>query len=86
MKIKGNLLRVLFGVNFILFVYSALSPWAWKTTPSMFERPPWPLYSGEEWYWSFQVILYNLGPGYKIMPIEWDFWFNPAERAVRWDF
>jgi len=86
MKIRGNLLRVLFGVNLLLFVFSILSPWAWKTRSSLFERPPWPFFSGEEWYWSFQAVLYNPRPGYKIMMIEWDFWFRPQERAVLWDF
>lgn len=86
MKIRGNLLRLLFGINLLFFVFSVLSPWAWKTTPSMFERPPWPLSSGEELYWSFQAVFYPYQNGYQNRLISWDFWFGSHERVLLWDF
>ena len=86
MRIQGNWLRVLFCLNSFFFVFSVLSPWAYKTTPLMFERPPWPLSSGEELYWSFQVVFYPYRSGYQNRLISWDFWFGPHDRVVLSDF
>jgi hypothetical protein len=86
MKIRGNLIRVLFGLNLLIFVFSMLSPWVWKQSPLIFERRPWPFNSGEELYWSFQGVLYPYRSGYQNRLISWDFWFGPHERVVLWDF
>jgi len=87
MKIRGNLIRLLFGVNLLLFVFSILSPWAWKQTPLIFEPRPWPFPpSGEELYWSFQVVFYPYRSGYQNRLISWDFWFGPHDRILLWNY
>jgi len=48
MKVSGNLIRLLFGVNLVLFVYSMLSPWVGKTQLSMFEPPPSGQFGGRD--------------------------------------
>ena len=86
MKTQGNWLRVLFCLNLFFFVFSVLSPWAYKTAPLMFERPPWPLSSGEELYWSFKVVFYPYRSGYQNRLISWDFWFGSHDRVMLLDF
>jgi len=88
MKIRGNLLRVLFGINLLLFVFSMLSPWAWKTRPSIWELPGRPPFypAGEELYWSFQVVFYPYRSGYENRLISWDFWLGPHDRILLSDF
>ena len=85
MKVKGNLLRLLFGINLLIFVFSIISPWASKTTASSIQRP-WPLYPGEELYWSFQAVCYPYESGYQNRLISWDFWFGAHERVLLTDF
>lgn len=82
MKIRNNLLRVLFCVNLFLFVYAILSPWAGKTRPSIIEFHR----GGEEIYWSFQVVFYPYRHGYQNRLLSWDFWFGHHERLLLWDF
>jgi len=85
MRIRGNLLRILFGINLLFFIYSMFSPWAWTNRQLMFERP-FVYRSGEELYWSFQVVFYGPLDGYENRLISWDFWFGPHERVLLWDF
>lgn len=85
MKVSGNLIRLLFGVNLVLFVYSMLSPWVGKTQLSMFERLPLGS-SGEEIYWSFQAVFYPFRSGYQNRLISWDFWFGSHERILLWEY
>jgi hypothetical protein len=84
MKIKGNLLRVLFGINLLLFVFAMLSPWAWKIRFSIW-RELYPS-GGDELYWSFQAVFYPFRSGYQNRLISWDFWFGPYERILLWNF
>lgn len=76
MRIRGNMLRVLFAATLAFYVYCALSPWAWKTTQSA-----WDGLSGDTFYWSFQACSYQAHTG-----ISWDFYFNPQQRIVLQDF
>jgi len=86
MKIRGNLLRVLFGVNLLFFVFCTLSPWASKTNLFIWrENLPYPI-GGDEFYWSFQSVFYPYRSGYKNLLISWDFWFGPHERIVLLDY
>jgi len=61
------------------------SPWVWKSSPSILRLPSRPFSSVDEWYWSFQVALYNPPYGYSITPFQWNFWFSPY-RVLLWDF
>ncbi len=69
---KGNFLRILFGVNLLFFVFCMFSPWAWNT--------------GNEYYWSFQVVSYSRHGGYTNLLLEWDFWFSPDTRVMFLDY
>jgi hypothetical protein len=51
LKIRGNVLRILFGINLILYRYSMLLPWAMRTHFAIFRGP-----YGTELYWSFQTV------------------------------
>ncbi len=78
MRIRGNTLRVLFAVALAFYIYCVLSPWAWKFSQSM--RAEFGS-SGNDFYWSFQACSYRAYSG-----ISWDFYFNPQQRSVLWDF
>lgn len=78
MNIRNVLLRALFCIGLLLFVISIFSPWTVKRRLSIVPGH----FSGEEYYWSFQVAFYSYKDGEWTL---WDFWFTQA-RLFLWDF
>jgi len=83
LKIRSNLLRILFGVNLFFFIFCTLSPWAWMLKPSRFDH-----FFTREIYWSFQMVIYPFPEtsGYENLLISWDFWFGSHDRFLLQDF
>ena len=79
---RNGLLRVMFCISLLLFIFAMLSPWAGMPRSFFPSR-----YSREELYWSFQVVFYPEslnGEEYRLF--SWDFWFGPHDRLLLWDF
>jgi len=79
---RNTLLRVMFSISLLLFVFAIFSPWAGLPWKSMIQFG----ISGEELHWSFQAVVYPYRDGYENRLLSWDFWFGPHDRVVLWDF
>jgi len=80
---RNVLLRVMFCVSLLLFIYAICSPWVGKPRSSIIPSH----FSGEELYWSFQVVFYpDTLDGEEYRLFSWDFWFGPHDRLLLWDF
>jgi hypothetical protein len=79
---RNTLLRAMFCVSLLLFVFAILSPWAGTPRSSIVPFR----YSGEELHWSFQAVFYPYNDGNENRLLSLDFWFGPHDRLVLWDF
>ena len=69
---RNNLLRVMFSIGLLLFIFAIFSPWAGLPRSSIVPFR----YSGEELHWSFQAVFYPYKNGYENRLFSWDFWLT----------
>jgi hypothetical protein len=89
LKIRGNLLRILFGLNLLFFTFCILSPWAvnngWRLVID--SRPGVSGWERWEFYWSFQAVSIPASKAIRMsVGDSWEFWAGSNERIVLQDF